>query len=835
MACGPEPDPYDYYISFFHNNIQKTNDYRPFYFNGFLYLNDTENPVDESDVNAKEWAVHLKHRIKPFDVIQAMYGLTDTVESRLFNKYLIFNKLPDSLYKNKFLKTLITSSKKEILRYYLFVQGVEHLTKMSDRWYPEPRDTVKLTQKANEALARAKQTSDRFLKLRYYYNAQRLFYFAGNYRSGADIYKAHIFPVKSNSHIKLWSLDLFAGEQMHLGKRALAAYLYLKVFELCPERRVQAFYDYRGLKIPEAEVIKLTKNKAEKATVYAIKGFHTPRIGLTALKQVYQTYPRSDMVSALLVREINKIEETYLTPHLNGRNYYDSVGYYDHTRFDSLKEQYIKYIPKLQKFCIQLAKERKYAEPEIGYLSAAYLSWIQGNTGTGFNYLSAIKNNKLRPKLNNEKQLINLLLLSQSIKRMDKTNESLLLPSLTWLDKVAKAERSIKNPYWHSGYGLKFYSASARDFYAKVLAPIYFKQKDTVMAALCILKSERTIPIIERYAFGPRLGFDMPHFWQNNLHSWHLKKVLEWNSSEQRTQYLKLLMNNINEPTTVVISGVRPVKGGGYEYTETRHSQLTVLQSIYDLLGTSFLREHNYKAAVTAFHHINEKNLENSTSLEVDYQPFKIQNQYPDPFIDNLHDYPRVHSLKKVPGYNKLLYAETMAKLEQQIKTDPRQASKYYYKMANGLYNISYYGNAWNYTAYHWANNDITGENSFYYDKDYLQIKTAESYFLKANQLSDNPEFKARCIFMAAKCKQKRIAYPKFPDYTRNDKTFNSLYLQYDKEGKKYRRNLRRNPYFSELRDHYSKTAFYKLAINECSYFRDFIKGKKSKPTHRHS
>src|ERR1700761_3884495 len=117
IACGPQPDPYDYFVTFFHNNVQKTNDYKPFYFNGYLYLNDSENPVSENELNAKEWAAYLNNCVKAGDVEKAMYSLKDTVESRLYNKYLVYNKLPDSLRKNTFLKALIAPSNKKALRY----------------------------------------------------------------------------------------------------------------------------------------------------------------------------------------------------------------------------------------------------------------------------------------------------------------------------------------------------------------------------------------------------------------------------------------------------------------------------------------------------------------------------------------------------------------------------------------------------------------------------------------------------------------------------------------------------------------------------------------------
>jgi hypothetical protein len=213
LACGPEPDPYDYYISFFHNNIQKTDDYWPFYFNGFAFLNDDKNQVSEQAVNAGEWAVYLGGMVKPGDVQRVIYGLTDSVESTLYNKYLIYKKLPDSLHKNTFLKKLISKSGKPALLYYLFSESLEHVTKnRGDRWNPEALDTVSLTKKAMKAVTRAEKEADSFLKLRYYYQAQRLLHYSGNMRAALEIYKEHFEKNHSNSHVMGWALSLKAGE-----------------------------------------------------------------------------------------------------------------------------------------------------------------------------------------------------------------------------------------------------------------------------------------------------------------------------------------------------------------------------------------------------------------------------------------------------------------------------------------------------------------------------------------------------------------------------------------------------------------------------------------------
>lgn len=733
--------------------------------------------------------------------------------------------MPDSLKNNSFVKYLLRSQKK--MSYLVLAKKSELLVNPSsdDQWNAMRSDKDKKHEFALKYIQMGLAPNSNFFRLRCFYQAQRLLHYGGYFKEASDVYDKYIITMHSRSHVMGWALSLKAGEEEHLDHKASAAYLFSKLFAGYPERRVQAYYAFLTTKIPVESVINLAKNNNEKATIYAIKGIHNAHIGVAALQQVYKTYPKSEFVSILLIREINKIEEGYLTPKINGDEYYGNIGYYDHTKYDSVKHIFINYIPQLKALCMRLATEGKYPEPALFYLASAYLSWIQKAPNSGLSALAHINNKNLRTKLSDQKQLINLLLLSQKVKQLNRTTEAKLLPSLLWLDKMVKKESFLKfgvNNY--NVYDFKLYSASARDFYAKVLTPIYLKQKDTTMAALCILKSERTIPLISRYGYAPRLAFDLPNFWRNQVHSFQLEKILKWNSSAQKTAYLDLLMKTINQPTTVIISGDKPFKGGGYEYMETRHSLKTIIPALYDLLGTTYLREHKYVAAIKAFHHLNAKELENSTSLQIDYEPFKIYNSYPIPFIDQLRDYPKVYSNKKRKGYSKLAFAEAMAALQHKIKTSSKQqVATYYYQMALGLYNTSYYGSAWIYAAYQQADSDKYRTKGPYYDRDYLKNHTAEAYFLKARALSNDNELKAKCTFMAAKCAQSQINVPnEYEDYLIGRR------FDLNKSTKKtlaYDKALRNSSYFYELKEHYQKTKFYRIAIRECSYFRDFITG----------
>lgn len=56
IGCGPDADPYDYYTSFFHQNLPDAKEYKPFYYTGYNFLYDENEPVEVPDLLANEWA-----------------------------------------------------------------------------------------------------------------------------------------------------------------------------------------------------------------------------------------------------------------------------------------------------------------------------------------------------------------------------------------------------------------------------------------------------------------------------------------------------------------------------------------------------------------------------------------------------------------------------------------------------------------------------------------------------------------------------------------------------------------------------------------------------------
>lgn len=167
IACGPEQDPYDYYVSYFHNNVQG-DEYSPFAFSEMVYLYNEEEVESEAEINSNEWAKYL--RVKKEDVLKAMYGIDSATNVKLSNAQFI-ETLPDSLKQNSFLLSL--AQKEGAKKYYLFAKSVEPLVTASfDMWNPIAKDSALMLKKAVEANELANNEKDEFLKLRYAYQAE---------------------------------------------------------------------------------------------------------------------------------------------------------------------------------------------------------------------------------------------------------------------------------------------------------------------------------------------------------------------------------------------------------------------------------------------------------------------------------------------------------------------------------------------------------------------------------------------------------------------------------------------------------------------------------------
>ncbi len=251
------------------------------------------------------------------------------------------------------------------------------------------------------------------------------------------------------------------------------------------------------------------------------------------------------------------------------------------------------------------------------------------------------------------------------------------------------------------------------------------------------------------------------------------------------------------EKLYALLDNKQPSKFESYLFS---HNSVTK-RVVVDFAGTSYLREYDYGKAVEWFKRSSEKTIINKN-----------------PFVDLLYDREEQLPAEKKFNTSKLAFAQEMQKLEKDA-SQAATASKSYYKLALGMYNMTYYGHTWELVQYYRSGSDgyFIPANATDFQKEYYGAFKAQAYFEKAMIASTDKNFKARCLFMMAKCAQKQVHQPQYDEYSSN-------WDQYDVANKTYWPKFKSNKYFPQFVKEYSNTAFYKEAFSSCSYLRDFVK-----------
>lgn len=785
VACGGEVDPYDYYISYFHNDVQGK-EYEQFNYTDWQYLYHDEEKVNEYDLNSREWADYLK--VKKEDVHQIMYTSDSATNVQLVNlTKKTFNTYSDSIKNNSFVKALVKN--KTALAYFKFAKSCEPLAVADyDRWEADGRDSTKMVAKGEEALRLLKTVKkDDFLKLRYAYQAVRMYHYAQNYETCKATYQQYVAPLKSDGLAKGWAMAVYAGSVRYGGRPIEAAYLYSKVFASNEERRVQAYKNFHYTSATVDEVLPFAQNDMEKANIIAMASFGNPEEDLESLKKVYEYAPTSLLNGTLLVREVNKLEQQLnVNGGLTGNYYYNWV---EPKEADSIRKNYLQQLEQTRAFALKLAADKKYPESQLGIITAAYLSWLKEDDSAANELLQQLNPVKLEERYQNQYRIIALLINARKIKEGSSFNENELLPTLKWLDE--KRKRTIKptiynekeyTPNYDWSRENKFITTT-RNFYQQLLAPSYLKMGDTARAALAMLKGDDIYEQKKDSRFSSNMNYQTLEFWQKYLSVVTLAKL------ENRYQLVQ--------------------KDDFDGWLNSRFLKLSK-DDFYELFGTAYLRNHQYEKTIDCF-----------KKLYKDYPFFTpsdwdVDTLHADPFITTINDYPKQYGVEN-KKYNKLTFAMEMLHLEKLTVSDKKNAAQYYFKMANGVYQTGYFGNAWALISYSWSSYSNYEKPSFVYDGDYKLAKKAKQWYLKARSLSKDAEFRAKCTFMLAKCDQKEKV---------NGLLSVNTWWDRDAQNQLYGLN-RSNPYFKELQQGYAKTKYYQRAVEECSYLSDFITIKK--------
>jgi len=209
------------------------------------------------------------------------------------------------------------------------------------------------------------------------------------------------------------------------------------------------------------------------------------------------------------------------------------------------------------------------------------------------------------------------------------------------------------------------------------------------------------------------------------------------------------------------------------------------LGQLYELQGTVFLRQHRLAEALDEFKLAGTANL-----LPLPADPFEIH-------FRDCHDCDFAEV--QAHPYTKLTFVQRMMELEKLSDASGADQAAAAFDAANGYYNMSYYGNSWMTMAYQRSGYDTADQ--------FFDCSVAQYFYEKARKFSTDPEFQAKCAYMASKCEH------------------NAFYRKTGLSGSADDKGIFRfRSYDKMLKEQYANTNYYNEVIKECSYFSYYVK-----------
>lgn len=769
IGCGPEAEPYDYFISFFSKDVLSGNEYKSFFFTRYSVVYDNQELATPEEQIVKEWVAYCKEKVTYEDAMSFVMGSTAAYVANC--KAVLDKKIKrssvDSVH-NSMKDYLLKKKDRQAIDYLLYAKTIEPYVTGGEYnpWDMVRRDSIAMAQLIEEGIQLRKTATTDFFKLKYGYQVVRLAHYSRRYEEAIKWYDEYILPCNTVSILQDLCLSLKAGALHNTMHNDEAAYLFSKTFSATSVKRVSNYYGFSwsAISVQDREAsLKLCKSDKERADLLALFALNSTANEMATLKQVYGIDPQNKIMETLVLREVNKIEEKYLTRLLNekkGRNGY--YMWYDET-IDTLSGR--NWSAALAEFTHQVAADAKVSNPAFYETTAAYAFLMAQDVVNTQECIASARNLHPSDQLKDQLQLTDILLMVNRSKKIDAAFEAEFLPKLQWLQMKTSVENEseISRTDWRSFYrGLMYW----------IIADRYHQQGELYK---------------EMLAIGNANSFPGDN-WQN------------W--SELNFLHTKLESGDVEK----LYSLMAAQKKTPFEAYLVKWNVIT-LKDVIEFAGTAHLREFHFDKAIEWFK-------KDSSAL------VKIEKS---PFIELLYDQDRAFE-PETGTMSKLEFAREMLRLQNLLTTDKANASTYYYKMALGLYNITYYGHSWELVQYY-----RTGDDGYSIpldankaQREYYGCFTAHDYFKKAKELSNDKNFKAKCLFMMAKCAQKQLRMPKYSDPENAAQTIPGY-----ETGDSYNRKFTHSKYFPEFVRDYGNTKFFKEAYNSCSYLRDFIKKKK--------
>jgi hypothetical protein len=720
-------DPCDTYGSFFTPNSITEKNYDPFYYMpyGLFYQCDVDSANQQfhslESRNGMEWQQFVGKAVQTKDIETVLYRTPDTMLHKFYH-HLEKNtdfQIPDSLRSNTFLRWFEQGKDLEALGYILFAKQCEvFATAPADAWEEQPIDINACNRLIRNGLQLFRAAKQSFFQQRYSFQIIRLAFYQNNFERCIQLHDS-LMPayITLSPSINERALSFKAGALAASHREAEGAYLFSRLFEQSDDyaNRVSQYLSYSWTMNEDRmdEVLAFCKNNHEKAVLYAMQGFRHPEVyHLTAIKKVYELDPQNSMLDVLMVREVNKAESAFAEFKSSipdyVRYYQNHFGWMDVEVTPQMIDEVISKQDvnrqKLMRPCTlitQIASQGRIRNRALWYAAAAHLHFLNDDYRMTDSLLDLASRQKPNQKANDQIRIIRLANQISSAKRLDAKTENVILPSLIWLETLAKQQRIYRSAY--SGI-------------TNTLLPMkYLPQGDTLKAFLSYSKFESLNPEESFYTQTPLTFSEM-----------------YWSTAGQ-------FMDTCLHPEQVMTLQ-RLVKKPEGKFQQWLCAGILYNENMLaEIMAVKFMQQHRFAEA---------RNVLESTETQI-----KVCN----PFVTHVRDFQDNYKEEDtLQSYSLRALADTLYHLQRLSDHNPEAA----FHLASAIYSLSYFGKCWNACTYYrsYDRPDYYMMNENIDNAAYNELKRADQLFRQVLSTSTDSRLKERSLWMLAKIWQKR--YP---------------------------------------------------------------------------
>lgn len=345
--------------------------------------------------NLEEWQERFCDWPKLADIQQVIYQSTLTdlqmIRSALERDR---NSLPYNWQGNSFIAYLKRSNCLEVIDYLIYAKRCEPHVIAKESWDPNPRNVAVMQTLINQAKQIFTDLESHYVRLRYAYQMIRLAHYMGDYEQTLELYD-WLMPKTDNdpSIIEYWIEGHRAGALLKLGQRVEAAYLYAKIYENCPSKRISA---WRSFSIQSDEewdqLFLLCKNDHERATLHAIRANNPKSNRVQEMQNIYALEPNNSHLELLLVKQMHELEKDLLGLEFNDQKAFNSKYFNRPSKYAG------QTVIDLLDFVEQVLEEKQTKQLELWRIADFYLQFLAGN-----DYYAQRTLNDITPKINNPK------------------------------------------------------------------------------------------------------------------------------------------------------------------------------------------------------------------------------------------------------------------------------------------------------------------------------------------------------------------------------------------------------------------------------------------------